>query len=167
MKKHELEAAIKAAQAELERLQAIEPEPDPHPMTLPLERVRRGVRYGQIATLGDAQQLTEFRDPMDAALWKVGNYYATREQAEAYADAFEVLRLIRRQPGIVDPSSGKEVHRPTARDNLIIVDWYRRPCATSCMFPCFESHDAAQAAVDAVGAERLIKTAKWLAGVVE
>lgn len=167
MKKHELEAAIAAAQAELERLQAIEPE-ELHPMTLPLGRMCIGKRYWQIISEGNARSLKEGCDILDSSLWNTGNYYDSEEQAAAYADAFEVMRLIRRQPGIVDPSSSGNVYRPKISSNgMIFIDCLAVHYLSFCMFPCFKSQQAAHAAIDAVGAERLVRCANWLAGVVE
>lgn len=168
MKKHELEAAIAAAQAELERLQAMQSEPELHPMTLPLERVQWGGKYWKTAGDDKTLERPEFRDALDDIMWKTANYYASKEQATAYADAFEVLRLIRRQPGIVDPTGDSSVYRPTVTDDRKVAVFLSQHVFPGfCMFPCFRSEQAAQAAIDAVGAERMIKAAKWLAGVGE
>ena len=169
MKKHELDAAIAAAEAELARLRAVKPEPEPelHPMTLPLERAKHGGLYVYTACL-TAVKSADIDCPPDRQLWNTANYYASTEQAARYADAFEVMRLMRRQPGIVDPSK--------ANGFMICVNDIHvraRPCSSTTdgkevhMFPCFESRKSAEAAVAAVGADRLVRAANWLAGVVE
>jgi len=168
MKKHELEAAIAAAEAKFAELRAMKQEPELHPMTLPLERASRGTEYTFLDSVRNALVILEAGFGSDAARWATANYYASEEQAERYADAFEVMRLMRRQPGIVAADAEGSKHRPcvTMRGD-VFIESIGAPFRSSCMFPCFESQQAAEAAVAAVGADRLVRAANWLAGVVE
>lgn len=164
MKKHELDAAITAAEEELARLRAMTPEPELHPMTLPLERCSS---YGHIASTGEVQMIEDTAKIWDNAAWTTANYYASTEQAARYADAFEVMRLMRRKPGIVGANAVGSKYRPTVEAGELRIQRLTYVAASYCMFPCFESQQAASAAVAAVGADRLVRCANWLAGVVE
>lgn len=168
MNTKELQAAITAAQEELAKLQAMTPDPEPlHPVTIPMERAVVG-GYFRVIGDGSVYATTDCGHELDDKSWRTANYYSTLEQATAYAAAFEVLRLMRRQPGIVDPEEQEHF--------FIGVSRYKVSTHSSVstgsyleihMFPAYESHDAARAAVAAVGEARIIKAAKWLAGVVE
>ena len=168
MKKHERDAAIAKLQAEIEALRNTPDEPELHPMTLPLQRVTVNQRYYRITAEDEVHRLTENRDGIGQSMWNAANYYADEEQATRYAEAFFVLRLMRRQPGIVDPR--KCTHwRIYYSDTTILLNAFQAGdrILTQYMFPAFESEAAAQAAIDAVGAGRIIAAAEWLAGVLE
>jgi hypothetical protein len=168
MKKHERDAAIAKLQAEIEALQNTPAEPDLHPMTLPLQRAAVDKDYYRITSEGEPQRIPERLDRIDNRLWATANYYADKEQAERYAEAFLVLRLMRRQPGIVDPSKVKHCSVNCGSEGIRLWSLPGNPVSyCSYMFPVYESEAAAQAAVDAVGKDRVISVAKWLAGVVE
>ena len=164
MKKSEHAACLAAAQAELDRLRAIVPEPDELATVLP----GRQPQYERTWYINSAMQsghTTDYYDPTDNSLYLCGNYFSSHEQATRYAEALSTLLLMRRQPGQVDPS--RERHEVVAVcGEYVAITGVLIPYNTGLqrfMFPAF-TPGYAQAAVDAIGAERIVRTAKWLAG---
>lgn len=165
MNKQQLAAAIAAAEAELARLQAIVPEPEAPLMVLSAERVARGDRYYVFDTRGAVSWLIDTSIAFDASAYSNASYFHSKEQAEAYARAFRTLRLIRHQPGIVANNTTKLPYVHYIRvDGAVEIMQIAGCVSTACMFPCFESREAARAAINAVGEEELVFCANFLAG---
>ena len=170
MNKQELAAAIEVArknaelaQQELARLEAIKLDCMP---LMVIETTRKYLScYFFVDENLESATSTENNDQADNTIFKSGNYFHTKEQAAAYARAIRTMLLIRRQPGIVGyENAGFRWHVDVLRDEVSI-----RPLAWALhmslyMFPGFESEDAAHAAVEAVGADNIVFTARFLAG---
>lgn len=141
---------LAAARAELARLEAIVPEKERPGMVLPDQS--DGTKYRWY--FGD--NLILMHDP---------------EQREAYEDAFATMLLMRAQNGVVkaqDRTSpvGFRFYRPTINTGEVKIENYRLFVESACMFPCFATEADARAAIAAVGEDRIIRCAKWLAGCV-
>ena len=96
------------------------------------------------------------------------NFFPTKELAEAYADAFKVVLELRRQPfsGEVDGEGRGYIFC----GNGFGYDWYPYDTYNMELFqlcPPFPSPEACEAAVEAVGRERIIKAYRLLANVKE
>lgn len=170
MNKQELAAAIEAArknlelaQQELARLEAIKPDCMP---LMVIETTRKYLsRYFFVDENLESATSTENNDQADNTIFKSGNYFHTKEQAAAYARAFRTMLLIRRQPGIVGYGKDETAWNIDITELNIYVrqlQWSSFPSIY--MLPCFKTEDAARAAIEAVGADNLIFTARFLAG---
>lgn len=158
-------AAVAAAEAELARLQAIVPEPDVPLMVLSAERMPHGSKYNIILFSGEVRSTIDVDGDTDKLTYANAAYYSSKAQAEAYARAFRTLRMIRRQPGIVANCSTALLYTYIVTiDGAVAVHQITGCHSSSCMFPCFNSRDAAHLASDAVGVEELVFTANFLAG---
>lgn len=93
-----------------------------------------------------------------------GNNFQSEELADAYAEAFDTLLLLRHQPGTVAPTG--------AIQWLISVNFYLTTCSTlmednkfkklTRITPCFASEEHAKQAIETVGEERILRMFKTL-----
>lgn len=161
-------AALAAAKAELARLQAIVPEPEPDAplMVLNTERVPRGSEYYAILFSGVVREIVDDNNAVDMLAHEAAAYYSSEAQAEAYARAFHTLRLIRRQPGIAAEPSEESgwLYYISVDAGRVAVYKVHGTAESACMFPCFCTLEAARAAITAVGEEELRFCANFLAG---
>jgi len=140
-------AKLAAARAELARIESIVPDKERPGMILPYSNA--GVRgWWNFSTTG-------VRLGMNSG-----------EQIAAYEYAFATMLLMRAQKGIVNPAESSHWYLSVSH----VVDVYCcgpcGSCLNSCMFPCFATESDARAAIAAVGEDRIIRCAKWLAGCV-
>jgi len=141
---------LAAARAELARIEAIVPEKEKPGMVLPEQK-------GMFARTWLFKELT------------VG--FGCGHQADSYQDAFLTMLLMRAQKGIVNAQDssapvGIRFYRPIVNTGEVKIESYRLFIESACMFPCFASEADARAAIAAVGEDRIIRCAKWLAGCV-
>lgn len=171
MRKSEHEAALKAAQEELVRLQAITPEDDVPLMVLPTARREANTHaYFWLSREMQAVQKQDISSRRDSQLWNCGNYMESAAQAEGYGIAFSTMLLMRRQPGVV-----ANLDTPNAPDwrYMVLVDGSEVQVRqisgahhSACMFPLFASRKEAQAAIKAVGEKAVVHTARFLSGAI-
>lgn len=171
MKKSEHAAALKAAQEELARLQAITPEDDVPLMVLPA--CKHAANFANYFWLcGDMQAIPahDTGGEPDSRLWNCGNYMESAEQAEGYGIAFSTMMLMRRQPGVVAnlkiASTADWRYLITVDGSEVRVGQVSGTYHSHCMFPQFASHKEAQAAIKAVGEKAIVHTARFLSGAI-
>ena len=136
---------LAAARAELARLEAIVPEKERPGMVLPEQS--EPIAFGW-----------HLRDEI---VRMVDKY-----QHEAYADAFLTMLLMRAQKGIVNPADNCNWFIHVGDSVLAVWCSAESDYLESFMFPAYQTEADACAAIAAVGEDRIIRCAKWLAGCV-
>lgn len=98
----------------------------------------------------------------DLQAYSHGNLFQSKELAQAYAEAIDTMLLLRHQPGTVPAADLSQVYINTkdsgarcntATDSNIFSKMYR-------LSPCFAIHEQAQAAIDVVGEQRILRMFK-------
>lgn len=90
------------------------------------------------------------------------NGFATKSQAKAYAEAFNTLLDLRRQPGSEAAVDGKEQWFVSYSGIAEYSESLGRKAER--IFPFFDSHDSALAAMEAVGWDRIKRMMDTLHG---
>jgi hypothetical protein len=93
--------------------------------------------------------------------------FRTEEDAEAHAEAFDVLLELRAQKGVVPMKHGTWQYLVEARGDGSRLEVRKRRDAgvkqSRCFSPAFETEAQANAAINAVGRDNIIKAMKVLA----
>lgn len=85
-----------------------------------------------------------------------------KKQSESFADALVVMAEMRMQDGIVVPNGNDDFYSiSTEKGQKISIDMWSR-CFGLSLFPAFDSKDAAQTAINAVGEHRIINCIKTM-----
>lgn len=171
MKKSEHAAALKAAQEELARLQAITPEDDVPLMVLPARK--HAANFANYFWLCGDMRAVHAHDTggePDSRLWNCGNYMESAAQTEGYGIAFSTMLLMRRQPGIVanldTPNAPEWRYMVLVNGAEVQVRQVAGAHHSAYMFPSFASRKEAEAAIKAVGEKAIAHTARFLSGAV-
>jgi len=167
MKQHEKDTQLAALRKQIEELEAMPVELD-QPLCVMPGRLGYGEKYWIIDNESDAVVSVEEKHRIDTNRFKRGLYFSSERQASADAHAVSVMRLMRRQPGVV---AGDDVEkwRPRYKCGHISVEFLPFEVADSyCMFPCYATEEQARAAIKAVGGEdALRRCAEYWSGVMK
>ena len=87
------------------------------------------------------------------------------QDALDYSKAVETMLLLRRQPGSSAAKDGDQYVICTRNTGFRIEKWFAVECKTEFISPCFASKQAAQAAIDSIGKDRIIHMFNTLHGV--
>lgn len=94
------------------------------------------------------------------------SYVGDVATAIRYADALDTLLLLRHQPGTEAASDGKDQWLiDTSDDGLTLDYWMGAHFKLRFISPCFASDADAQAAIDTIGADRILRMFHTLHGV--
>lgn len=88
------------------------------------------------------------------------NFYPDRATAQAYADAFDVALALRRQPGSDGKPFGPGHIVRIDKDGDLVILRYSHCDANSRITPVFTTRSFADAAIEAVGKDRVIAAIK-------
>lgn len=166
MKQHEKDAQIAALTKQIEELKAMPVEP----LCVMPGRMEKGSPLWVIDSIGNVLESCESGDCYDDERFAVGNYFSSERQAAACAHAVSVMRLMRRQPGVVGADAGGKKWRPEVWSGNLTISAMGTvvPTDSYCMFPCYSSEELARAAIEAVGGEdALRRCAEYWSGVMK
>lgn len=86
--------------------------------------------------------------------------------ADAYADALDTLLRLRHQPGTEAATSIARQFLVVIKDGAADVDYYTNgECKLERISPCFATESDAKAAIDTIGADRILRMFHTLHGV--
>ena len=88
------------------------------------------------------------------------NFYPDRATAQAYADAFDVALALRRQPGCDAKPFGPGLIVRINKDGDLVILRYAHCEAIPRITPIFTTRPYAEAAIEAVGKDRVIAAIK-------
>lgn len=95
-----------------------------------------------------------------------GNIFQSVDVADAYADALDTLLMLRHQPGSEAAiEGGVQCFIRDADGNIAVDTWTSINYKTSCISPMFATFCDAQAAIDTIGADRILRMFRTLHGV--
>lgn len=168
MKQHEKDAQLAALRKRIEELEATPAEPE-QPLCVMPGRMSKGGRYWLCLPDGSTDDSSEDGDEYDDIRFACGHYFSSERQASADAHAVSVMRLMRRQPGVVAGDDDVKKWRPRYKCGHISVELLPFEVADSyCIFPCYATEAQARAAIEAVGGEdALRRCAEYWSGVMK
>lgn len=122
-----------------------------------------GERYYVIRTNGDISESRFDNDLFDSATKSIGNVFRSQEHAEKEREALQVLAELRRQPGRKSFEYDVDNYFVEIRlsGGLSVSVWRNNMAGFGQVY--FNSHQACQSAIQAVGADRILAAARWLA----
>ena len=165
MKQHEIDAQIAALRKQIEELEAMPADPD-QPLCVMPGRMEKCSPFWVINSIGDVLASGELGDCYDDERFAVGNYFSSERQASADEHAVSVMRLMRRQPGVVGADEGGMKYRIGYGFGAVAVEKVSGAFDSYCMFPCYATEEQARAAIEAVGGEdALRRCAEYWSGV--
>lgn len=95
-----------------------------------------------------------------------GNVFTDCDTADAYADALDTLLMLRHQPGTEAVNYFSEQFMVTVDVNRVYaIGMYPDMRKITRISPCFATLDHAQAAIDTIGADRILRMFRTLHGV--
>lgn len=121
-----------------------------------------GDSYWIVDGSGDVCMLTYGDWIGDPGAFSQGNAFRTKAEAEAERDARAVVAELRKQPGRKKFVSGEDNSCLFVNINMLCVStdcWSCTDNGWNSIY--FESRESAQAAINAVGADRILKAARW------
>lgn len=152
-------AEIKALREQLDALEKLANEPEQGPFT---ERPTDGERYFFLRTTGVIDGDVWNDHGVDEDRWECGNVFNTEEEAAEANEAQVTLTALRRQPGRVAYKKDEAAYGILVSDQLTVTPYLSDALMTRGAGRVrFCSQEAAQAAIDAVGKEHIIKLAQW------
>lgn len=165
MDKQQALAELAALKERADALEKIINAPEVAPSLLTKPEPGGGKRYYTIC--GRAKRITEAEqyhtnDP-NPEVYKHGNIFTDLEIAEAYAEAVDTMLLLRHQPGTVAAKEGKEqfvidIEGVSLRPFICPLE--DLDMKAGYLSPCFITRKHAQDAVDAIGADRIVRMFK-------
>lgn len=168
MDKHEALKRLDALESEAAALRKIIDAPEIAPSLLTKPEPGSGQPYYAID--GTAVQGTVVSGTYNACssnpeAYRHGNIFTDRATAEAYAESIDTMLLLRHQPGTVPAVNDIEqfVIAPESYGTAPRVDsWRDIDTKAARLSPCFATREHAQAALDAIGADRIERMWKTL-----
>lgn len=152
-------AQIKALREQLDALEKLANEPEQGPFT---KRPTNGELYFFLGTTGVTNSDTWNDDSVDENRWERGNVFNTEEEAAEANEAQVTLTALRQQPGRAVYEKGKDAYVILVSDQLTVTPYLSNVLITRGAGQVrFCSREAAQAAIDTVGAKRIIELALW------
>jgi hypothetical protein len=149
----QLKQELVALQQKLETLEAAEKVKDwPHD----------GDEYWVVT---DKDYLITYKDtPCHIAYKETGNCFRTREEAETELEVRKIIHKLRMSPGRVEKRFNNQwTVLINGNDTVYMDDMVNH--TSGFLGIRWDSKESCQAAIDSVGAENIIKAAKWLARV--
>lgn len=150
----QLKEAIKAAEKKIQELESI-------------KAVDEWPEIGDIyyaIDFGESTAYTFENDRVDNQFKAIGNIFKTQEEANAQLEALKVCHELRSQPGSKKfESRASNFYAYVGLDDESIswgVSYYGPSSFTQAYF---DSEESCQAAINKVGKDRIIKSARWLA----
>ncbi len=158
MNKQEALSRLTALEQEAKALREIIEAPDVAPSILPAEWNGKG---GWYLSSSFAEAI-----PMCAGMEMIRedqNFFDTKEEAQAWADAISTLIELRRQPGSEAPKEG--VAQWVIERDLGVESWAVYYNKIERISPAFSTEEQARAAIDKIGRELLMQMFNTLHGV--
>lgn len=169
MTQHDLLDRLSQLESEVTLIRAaLLAQPEPKPTSL-LTKPEPGSEEGYWFISGDWSGAVLLESAQanedDPKYYEGGNMFQTDKLADAYAEAIETMLLLRHQPG-TEPALAKKVQLVISPrfgpDRLQICEWSSMDIKAEYLSPCFQTQDAAQAAIDTIGADRILRMFKTL-----
>lgn len=125
---------------------------------------QEGDEYWAPSSRGDAKAYRFSSDHIDKSYFEMGLAFKTKEEALAEIEARKVVYELKQQPGCERFVVGKKrwTFAMNLADNEVFTDSWANACNLQDSV-WFESREAAQAAIEAVGKDRILKAARWWA----
>lgn len=168
MNKNEALERLTALESEAAALRKIIEAPEPAPSLLTKPEPLSRQDYWCITDSTDiCEAVFRVKDgaARHASHYVGGNIFTNEAVAKAYTEAIDTLLLLRHQPGTVAPvhDEAQCVIEPKVGATVPYVqEWNNLDTKVSRLSPCFGTHGQAQAAIDAIGADRIERMWKTL-----
>lgn len=164
MNKTELQQQIGKLEAEVARLRTLVDGPATAPSLLTKPVPVSGDVYYAIGFTPTNQFAVYQQCASVAALNDHGNLFQTRKLAQAYAEAIDTMLLLRHQPGSEPPGSREKQWGISIDDDplRVVVNMLTMMPIFKLVriSPMFATKEHAEAAIEAVGAERILRMLK-------
>ena len=121
-----------------------------------------GDQYWVPSSTGGVKDYRFSSDHVDKSYFELGLAFKTKEQCEADSEARKVIYELKQQPGCERFVVGKTQWAVVV--NLEECEVYQERWAHVCNLQdsvWFESREAGEAAIEAVGKDRVLKAARW------
>ena len=150
----QIESQIAELQADLEALKAQSKECQ-----------QQGDAYFHLSGIGEIVQVVYDGLSFDSGSFAQGNAFRTKDEAETERDARAVVAELRKQPGRKKFAAWFRNYgiRCVLSSQRVCPSGYWSEEDSSWHHLYFDSNESARAAINAVGADRILKAAKWWA----